>query len=145
MVASKSEVASAAGGEPSLDELRQSLYWPLTGEDAGGYALWRQFDPDLALQLSAFFVGGLYQREVLTKRERQLCTVAALTAMRCPSELRAHVHAARNLGITKAEIAEVVFQMLTYAGAPAVVQGLKIVKAALEERGEWEAADGPSA
>jgi hypothetical protein len=36
-----------------------------------------QFDPELATKLSQFFVGGLYQREVITKRERQLCVVGA--------------------------------------------------------------------
>ena len=36
-----------------------------------------QFDPELATKLSQFFVGGLYQREVITKRERQLCVIGA--------------------------------------------------------------------
>jgi len=124
-----------------LDQLRENLYWPLKPQDGGGYFLWRQFDEDLALQMSNFFVGGLYQRDVLTKRERQLCVIAALTVLRCPDELRAHIHAGRNMGATKAEIAEVIFQMLTYGGAPSVVQGLKVAKAAFAERGEWDASD----
>ena len=132
------EDAGAGATPASLDELRGSLYWPLKPEEGGGYFLWRQFDEDLALRMSEFFVGGLYQREVLTKRERQLCVIAALTVLRCPDELRAHVHAGRNMGATKAEIAEVIFQMLTYGGAPSVVQGLKVAKAAFAERGEWD-------
>jgi 4-carboxymuconolactone decarboxylase len=130
--------SSSDADAASLDELRKNFYWPLKPEEAGGYFIWRQFDEDLAGQLSAFFVGGLYQREVLTKRERQLCAIAALTVLRCRDELRAHIHAGRNMGATKAEIAEVIFQMLTYGGAPAVVQGLRTAKAAFVERGEWD-------
>lgn len=122
----------------SLDEARRRLYWPLKPEEGGGYFLWRQFDPALATTISEFFVGGLYQREVITKRERQLCVIAALTVLRCQEELRAHIHAARNLGASQADIAEVIFQMLTYGGAPAMVQALKAAKAAFIERGEWD-------
>jgi 4-carboxymuconolactone decarboxylase len=121
----------------SLDRSRQGLYAPVPHEETA-YHLWRQFDPTLATTFSEFFVGGLYQREVLTQRERELCVVAALTVLRAPDELRLHIHAARNKGASKAEIAEVIFQMVTYGGAPAVVQGLKTAKAAFAERGEWQ-------
>jgi 4-carboxymuconolactone decarboxylase len=122
----------------TLDDMRSRLYWPLKPQDGGGYFLWRQFDTELATKLSQFFVGGLYQREVITKPERQLCVIAALTVLRCEDELRAHIHAARNMGATKEEIAEVIFQMVTYGGAPSMVQALKTAKAAFIERGEWE-------
>jgi 4-carboxymuconolactone decarboxylase len=124
----------------NLDESRQSLYAPVKPEETA-YHLWQQFDPALARKLSEFFVGGLYRREVLSQRERELCAVAALTVLRCQDELRLHVHAARNKGATKEEIAEVIFQMVTYGGAPSLVQGLKTAKAAFIERGEW---DGPA-
>jgi 4-carboxymuconolactone decarboxylase len=126
----------------SLDEARRKLYWPLKPEEGGGFFLWKKFDAALAGEISEFFVGGLYQREVISKRERQLCVVAALTVLRCEDELRAHIHAARNLGATREEIAEVIFQMLTYGGAPAMVKALKTAKAAFIERGEWDE-DGP--
>lgn len=89
------------------------------------FHLWQQFDAELAKTFSKFFVGGLYQREVITQRERELCAVAALTVMRARDELRLHVHAARNKGATAKEIAEVIFQMVTYGGAPATVQGFR--------------------
>lgn len=119
-----------------LDKNRQGLYAPVPAEQTA-FHLWKQFDPDLALTLSQFFVGGLYKREVLTQRERELCAVAALTVMRAKDELRLHVHAARNRGATAKEIAEVIFQMVTYGGAPSTVQGLQVLKDALKERGEW--------
>ena len=107
-----------------------------TGE--GGYALWRRFDKELAKQISVFFTGRLYSREVLSQKQRELCAVAALTVLDRQEELRLHIHAARNVGATREEIAEVIFQMLVYGGAPVMVEGLKVAKRALEERGEWK-------
>lgn len=104
----------------------------------GGYALWRKFDKELAKEISMFYTGRLYSREVLSQKQRELCVVAALTVLNRADELRLHVHAARNVGATKEEIAEVIFQMLVYGGAPVMVEGLKVAKRAFQERGEWE-------
>ncbi len=104
----------------------------------GGYALWRQFDKELAKQISMFFTGQLYSREVLSQKQRELCAVAALTALNRQEELRLHIHAARNVGATREEIAEVIFQMLVYGGAPVMAEGLKVAKRAFQERGEWK-------
>ena len=43
--------------------------------------------------------------------------------------------------LTPAEVAEVVFQMATYGGAPCTVEGLRTLKRVLEQRGEWKPAD----
>ena len=134
----------APGADP-LHGNRQGLYAPVPANETA-YHLWKQFDPELANTLSKFFVGGLYRREVLTQRERELCAVAALTVIRAGDELRLHVHAARNKGASAREIAEVIFQMVTYGGAPVTVQGLQVLRDALKERGEWsEATDSPAA
>jgi 4-carboxymuconolactone decarboxylase len=104
-----------------------------------GYETWKRFDRDLARQLSTFFTGTLYSREVISQKQRELCAVASLTVLNRRNELRAHVHAALNVGATRQEVAEVIFQQVTYGGMPVVVEGLEVLKAVLEERGEWEA------
>ena len=53
-------------------------------------------------------------------------------------ELHAHVHAAMNVGATRAEVAEVIFQQVTYGGMPAVVEALQVLRDVLIERGEWQ-------
>src|SRR5207247_362152 len=58
-----------------------------------GFELWKKFDKDLARELSMFFTGVLYSREVLSQKQRELCAVAALTALHRPNEVRAHLHA----------------------------------------------------
>ncbi|MBI3918564.1 MAG: carboxymuconolactone decarboxylase family protein [Betaproteobacteria bacterium] len=103
----------------------------------GAYTLWRSFDTELARQFSLFFTGRLYAREVITQKERELCAVAALTVRNFWDELHIHCHAARNVGATREEIAEVIFQMATYGGAPCTVEGLKTLRKVLEDRGEW--------
>jgi alkylhydroperoxidase/carboxymuconolactone decarboxylase family protein YurZ len=42
-----------------------------------------------------------------------------------------------NVGATRQEVAEVIFQMVTYGGMPVVVDTLETLEAVLEERGEW--------
>ena len=101
-----------------------------------GFETWKKFDKDLARELSAFFTGTLYSREVISQKQRELCAVAALTALHRPNEVRAHIHAALNVGATRQEVAEVIFQMTTYGGMPVVVDALEIYAQVLAERGE---------
>lgn len=103
-----------------------------------GFELWKKFDKDLARELSMFFVGKLYSREVIPQKQRELCAVAALTALNRTHEVRAHLHAALNVGATRQEVAEVIFQMVTYGGMPVVVDALNVFKEVLVERGEWK-------
>ena len=108
---------------------------PKRGE--GAYAQWRAFNPELAREFSRFFVGRLYSREVISQKQRELCAVAALAVLNYQEELAIHAGAALNCGATPDEVAEVVFQMATYGGAPCTVEGLRTLKKVLEERGGW--------
>ena len=114
----------------------QKLFHTLKG--GTGFETWKKFDKDLARELSMFFTGTLYSREVISQAQRELCAVASLTVLHRPRELRAHVHAALNVGATREAVAEVIFQQVTYGGMPVVVEALDVLKAVLEERGEWE-------
>ncbi len=107
-----------------------------TLEGGTGFETWKRFDKGLARQLSMFFTGTLYSREVVSQKQRELCAVASLTVLHRPHELRAHVHAALNVGATRREVAEVIFQQVTYGGMPVVVDALQVYAEVLEERGE---------
>ena len=114
----------------------QMLFHPVMG--GTGFETWKKFDKELARELSMFFTGKLYSREVISQRQRELCAVASLTVLNRRNELRAHFHAALNVGATRQEVAEVIFQQVTYGGMPVVVETLEVLKQVLEERGEWE-------
>ena len=110
-----------------------------TLEGGTGFETWKKFDKDLARELSMFFTGVLYSREVISQKQRELCAVASLTVLNRGNEVRAHIHAALNVGATREEVAEVIFQQVTYGGMPVVVEALEVFRRVLEERGEWEA------
>ena len=102
-----------------------------------GFETWKKLDKELARELSMFFTGTLYSREVISQKQRELCAVASLTVLHRPRELAAHVHAALNVGATRQEVTEVVFQQVTYGGMPVVVEALDVLVNVLKERGEW--------
>jgi 4-carboxymuconolactone decarboxylase len=101
------------------------------------YLMWKEFDRDLANDFSKFITGNLYSRTVLTLPERQMVACAMLAAIRAGNELRLHVNAALNVGCDPGKLAEVFFQVATYAGMPAVNEALAVYRDVLKERGEW--------
>ena len=101
------------------------------------YLTWREFDKELAKDLSLFITGSLYSREVLTLPERQMAACAMLAALRASDELKLHVNGALNVGCDPKKLAEVFFQVATYAGMPAVNEALEVYREVLKEREEW--------
>jgi 4-carboxymuconolactone decarboxylase len=101
------------------------------------YLTWKEFDRDLANDLSLFITGNLYSRTVLSLPERQMAACAMLAALRATDELKLHVNAALNVGCDPKKIAEIFFQLATYAGMPAVNEALYVYRDVLRERGEW--------
>src|SRR2546427_11061748 len=102
----------------------QKLFHTLKG--GSGFETWKKFDKGLARELSLFFTGILYSREVISQKQRELCAVAALTALHRHNEVRAHIHAALNVGATRQEGAEEVIQMVSYGGLPVVVYAVEV-------------------
>ena len=101
------------------------------------YLTWKEFDRDLANDLSLFITGKLYSRTVLTLPERQMVACAMLAALRATDELRLHVNAALNVGCDPRKMTEIFFQLAPYAGMPAVNEALQVYRDVLKERGEW--------
>jgi 4-carboxymuconolactone decarboxylase len=101
------------------------------------YLMWKEFDKNLANDFSKFITGNLYSRTILTLAERQMVACAMLAALRAGGELRLHLNAALNVGCDPRKLAEVFFQVATYAGMPAVNEALEVYREVLKERGEW--------
>ena len=106
------------------------------------YVMWKEFDRDLANDLSMFITGNLYSRTVLTLPERQMAACAMLAALGAADELRLHVNAALNVGCDPKKLAEVFFQLAPYGGMPLVNKALEVYRDVLKERGEWESFRG---
>ncbi|EGI75807.1 carboxymuconolactone decarboxylase family protein [Hylemonella gracilis] len=91
--------------------------------------------PDFARYIVEFPFGDIYARKGLGLREREIATVAALSALgKATPQLRVHVHAALHVGCTPSEIVEVVMQMAVYAGFPAALNGLAVVREVFVEK-----------
>ncbi len=92
--------------------------------------------PDLARYVIEFPFGDVYSRPGLGLREREIATVAALAAMGTAApQLAVHVHGALNVGVRPVEIVEVVIQMAVYAGFPAALNAMAVVREVFRERG----------
>ncbi len=97
----------------------------LWGERAGGGGLpAQQLAPDFFKLVTEFCFGMFWSRPQLDLRSRSLCTVAQLAALGKTQELKGHLIGARNLGITRDELIEVLMQTACYAGVPAAVNAL---------------------
>ena len=75
-----------------------------------------------------------WERPQLSKRDRSLITVAALTALYRTDQLRAHIGRALDNGVTRAEIGEIITQMAFYAGWPTAANAAQVAKEVFEKR-----------
>jgi len=81
--------------------------------------------PDLGRYVIEYPFGDVYGRPGLSTRDRQIATVAALTALgNAAPQLRVHIQAGLNVGLTREEIVEIMIQMSVYAGFPAALNGV---------------------
>lgn len=85
--------------------------------------------PDFAKYLIEFPFGDIYSRDGLDIKSREIATIAALCAMgNAAPQLKVHIKAGLNVGITRDEIIEVLMQMAVYAGFPAALNGIAAAK-----------------
>jgi 4-carboxymuconolactone decarboxylase len=89
--------------------------------------------PKLAQLGADVLYGEIWERPELSKRDRSLITVAALTAMYRPQQLRAHMKRAIDNGVTRDEIVELISHVAFYAGWPAAVSAAELFRTVLEE------------
>ncbi|MEV6006856.1 carboxymuconolactone decarboxylase family protein [Streptomyces sp. NPDC051976] len=78
--------------------------------------------------------GGTYQREGLALRDRQIATLAALTAFGgVEPQLDDHVRNSLRIGMSPQEIVEVMVHLAPYVGVPKALAGLRVAAAAFAD------------
>ncbi|HVA95555.1 MAG TPA: carboxymuconolactone decarboxylase family protein [Candidatus Dormibacteraeota bacterium] len=91
--------------------------------------------PDLGRYIVEFAFGDIHCRPGLDLKSREIATVAALTALGTAApQLRAHIHAALNMGCSEQEVIEIIMQMALYAGFPATLNGIQAAREVFAER-----------
>jgi 4-carboxymuconolactone decarboxylase len=82
--------------------------------------------------LTGFVINGMYARDVLPTSTRELCAVAALTALGRTDELKAHLRIAMRSNPPE-QVREVVLQMAVYGGVPVALEGMRLFEAVMAE------------
>ncbi len=77
--------------------------------------------------------GHVWGRPGLELRERSLINIAMISALNRPHELKLHVKAALNNGLTRETIREVILQVAVYCGVPAGIDSTRIAREAFAE------------
>ena len=81
--------------------------------------------PDFARMVIEFSLGDLYARDGLDMRSREIVAISSLASLGDTGpHLRIHIRAAMRLGVTRAEIIEILMQTAVYAGIPAALNAL---------------------
>lgn len=78
--------------------------------------------------------GDVWERPGLSKRDRSLVTVAALTALYRPDQLRGHIWRALDNGVTREEIIELITHLAFYSGWPNAGTAALIAKQVFADR-----------
>lgn len=95
----------------------------------------QDISPDLGRYTIEYPFGDVYSRDTLDHRTKEIAVVAALAALgNAQPQLKVHINAALNVGVTPEEIAEVMILMSVYAGFPAALNGTLALKEVVNDR-----------
>lgn len=85
--------------------------------------------PDIARYVIEFAYGEIWSRPGLDLKTKAIVTVTALAAIGgAEPQLKSHLQGALKSGCSKADLLEVLLQMIPYTGLPRTLNALKILK-----------------
>lgn len=129
----------AAQGETDGERYERGLtvFRAVNGEAGEGVvAALDDVAPTLGRHVVAHGFGDVYTRPQLSFQQRQLVTLGVLTALGgCEPQLRVHVAAALNVGLSPVEIVEVFTHCAVYAGYPRALNAVAVAREVFAERG----------
>jgi 4-carboxymuconolactone decarboxylase len=99
-----------------------------TKESSGAQKLFGEFNPKLAELTDNILFADVWERPGLTKRDRSVITVAALIALNRPEQLRHHLQRARDNGVSKEEVVEMITHLAFYAGWPNAINAVGVAR-----------------
>jgi 4-carboxymuconolactone decarboxylase len=99
-----------------------------TKEPSAAQKLFGDFDSKLAELTDNVLFADVWERPGLSKRDRSLITVAALIALNRHEQLRAHLQRARENGVTKDEVVEMITHLAFYTGWPNAINAIQIAR-----------------
>jgi 4-carboxymuconolactone decarboxylase len=101
--------------------------------------------PEFARITVEHLFGGIWTRPGLTLEEREIITTSVLVALGREHEQRLHFRAARNLGISRAKLEEILMHVAHYAGWPAAVTAFGVLAEVWDDAAQSAASSGTPA
>ena len=95
----------------------------------------RQMDPNFASFIEQVPYGSIYPRVDLDLQKREIIAITALCQLNLKPQLKSHIIAALNVGVTKEEILELFLHLAMFIGFPTVLDGLRVAHEVFEKRG----------
>lgn len=97
----------------------------------------KDISPDMAKFVIEYGFADILSRPALDFKHREMATIAALTAMgTAQSQLKFHIKAGLNIGVSQVEIREIMILMSVYSGFPSAINGTLALKEVINEKGE---------
>ena len=92
---------------------------------------------NLLKQIIDMLYGTIWSRtEQLSLQERSMITLTVLVALNRENELKSHLRGAKNLGITREKIEEVILHVAHYSGFPTAVSASQLLNKVWDEEKE---------
>jgi 4-carboxymuconolactone decarboxylase len=102
----------------------------------GGQNAFGDFAPAMARYTDKVLFDDVWKRNDLSKRDRSLITVAALTAMGKTEQLQFHIGFAHTNGVTTAEVIEAITHLAFYTGWPNGMSAMTVAKRVLGDESD---------
>lgn len=97
------------------------------------------FTQDFQDYITQYCWGDVWGRPGLERKTRSMLTIAMLAALGREEELRLHVRASRNTGVSRDEVKEVLLQVAVYAGVPAANTAFRVANEVYQEMDKEDA------
>lgn len=91
------------------------------------------FTEDFQTYITQHAWGAIWARPGLDRKTRSMLTIAMLAALGHHEELKLHVRATRNTGVSPDEVKEILLQVAAYAGVPAANTAFRLAREAYDE------------
>ncbi|HTY25844.1 MAG TPA: carboxymuconolactone decarboxylase family protein [Desulfomonilaceae bacterium] len=96
----------------------------------------KDISPEMGRYIVEFAFGDVYSRPGLDPKSRQIATMAALTAMgNAKPQLKFHIGASLNIGVTPEEIIDVMYITTVFAGFPSGLNGISAAREVFQAKG----------
>lgn len=92
-------------------------------------------DKDMMDILQKYIFGEVFTVGNLDIKTREMLTVVSLTVQQTMPQLKAHINAALNVGVTPIELREAIYQCAPFIGFPKTLNALNTFNEVIKERG----------